>query len=140
MTVVVVVVVVHVQAADHIHSPLCTVLPLLLHATYRYLFNPNMSIGSSQLRHNQSFLICCDMTRYHDIDPFEIDYPINISGKKHSFVVFKCCEMYCFHFTVLYKVALHRWCHPLQSLCSDYFIFPIQPFNVCPFSLQAPQC
>ena len=41
--------VVHVQAADHIHSPLCTVSPLLLHATFRYLFNPNMSIGGSQL-------------------------------------------------------------------------------------------
>ena len=31
---------------------------------------------------------------------------------------------------------VHRWCHPLRRLCFNYFMILIQPFNVCPFSLQ----
>ena len=31
---------------------------------------------------------------------------------------------------------VHRWCHPLHRLCFNYFVILIQPFNVCPFSLQ----
>ena len=68
---VVVVVVVHVQAPDHIHSPLCTVLPLLLHATFRYFFQPKY--------------VHWRLT--DNIETFEIDHLINISGRKRSF----CC-------------------------------------------------